>query len=101
MDNHNHAFFAWRKAVDDGLVCSGAQLIHIDQHSDLAQPRLYPTQKDIVDHDAVALYTNHVLHVGSFIKPAIQCGLIQHQEQIRSERSLLHANYSFFDQSGD
>lgn len=88
IDNHNHAFYCWRKACKDWLFVD-ADLVHIDQHSDLNEPSRYPESSDLESLENVAIYTNEVLQVGSFIKPALQCGLIASQQQFRTEWSVL------------
>ncbi|MBD3328241.1 hypothetical protein GF340_02960 [Candidatus Peregrinibacteria bacterium] len=89
FDNHNHAFFFWHLALANTRIMSGATLIHIDQHKDLRQPTQRP-QWSLTEHnlDEVFSYTNNVLNVGDFIKPALETGLIKSVHIIDSEKSL-------------
>ena len=73
MDNHNHAFYFWREALERGQIARGATLIHIDQHKDMRVPeRAYDDQslEDAFD------YTNFHLNVGNYIVPALQAGIV-------------------------
>ena len=74
MDNHNHAFYFWREAIEQGRLRPGATVIHVDQHRDTRLPeRLF---------DGVTLadafhYTNFHLNVGNYIVPAHHAGMIE------------------------
>ncbi|WP_101773618.1 peptide arginase family protein [Peptostreptococcus faecalis] len=69
FDNHNHAFFFWCKSLKEGRLKKGAALLHVDQHKDTREPSNYDV--DIEDIEDVKRYTNEILNVGSFIKPAL------------------------------
>ena len=69
FDNHNHSFYFWMKSLKKGLFTKGCTLVHVDQHKDTRVPPNYDV--DIDDLDDVFRYTNEVLNVGSFIKPAM------------------------------
>lgn len=69
FDNHNHAFYFWCKALNEGKFKEGIRLLHVDQHKDTREPENYDV--DIYNMEDVKRYTNEVLNVGSFIKPAI------------------------------
>ena len=73
FDNHNHAFFFWCQALKRGLMKRGQVLLHVDQHKDTRIPPDYDV--DIGDLEDVKRYTNEVLNVGSFIKPALHHGV--------------------------
>ena len=73
FDNHNHAFFFWCQALKRGLMKRGQVLLHVDQHKDTRIPPDYDV--DIGDLEDVKRYTNEVLNVGSFIKPALHHGI--------------------------
>ena len=73
FDNHNHAFFFWCQALNRGLMKRGQILLHVDQHKDTRIPPDYDV--NIGDLEDVKRYTNEVLNVGSFIKPAIHLGI--------------------------
>ncbi len=73
FDNHNHAFYFWCQALLKGSMKRGQVLLHVDQHKDTRIPPNYDV--DIDDIDDVKRYTNEVLNVGSFIKPAIHHGI--------------------------
>ena len=89
MDNHNHEFFFWWKALLSHGIKKSMPLIHIDQHSDLAVPHQYLEESELSDLNIIAIYTNEVLEVGNFIKAAQNCSLVWEDIQIRSEFSLL------------
>lgn len=76
FDNHNHAFFFWMACFQNGLFPTGSVLVHVDQHKDTREPDVY------LDGDPAAMpldqvfdYTQNVLNVGNFIKPALKIGL--------------------------
>ena len=69
FDNHNHSFYFWIKSLKEGLFNKGCKLVHIDQHKDMREPENYVV--DIENLDDVFRYTNYVLNVGNFIKPAL------------------------------
>ena len=70
FDNHNHSFYFWMRSLKEGLFTQGCILVHIDQHKDTRVPPDYDVNID--DLDDVFRYTNEVLNVGSFIKPAME-----------------------------
>lgn len=69
FDNHNHSFYFWIKSLKEGLFNKGCKLVHIDQHKDMREPENYAV--DVENIDDVFRYTNYVLNVGNFIKPAL------------------------------
>ncbi|MDU2688834.1 hypothetical protein GOD95_07470 [Paeniclostridium sordellii] len=69
FDNHNYSFYFWIKSLKEGLFNKGCKLVHIDQHKDMREPENYVV--DIENLDDVFRYTNYVLNVGNFIKPAL------------------------------
>ncbi|MCD6375334.1 MAG: UPF0489 family protein [Caldisericaceae bacterium] len=79
FDNHNHAFFFWMMCYKSGIIPSGSMLLHLDQHTDMWEPAGEPpfvlneklTLREVFD------YTNFVLNVGTFIKPALKLGLFK------------------------
>ena len=77
FDNHNHAYFFWMLGYLNGVIDSGKLLIHIDQHTDMREPEHYfPERLDkSVSLKEIFKYTNYTLNVGSFIRPALNCGL--------------------------
>jgi hypothetical protein len=60
-----------------GVIDSGKLLVHIDQHTDMREPERYFPEKlgKSVSLKEVFEYTNYTLNVGSFIRPALNCGL--------------------------
>ena len=93
IDNHNHAFscrwrsyFAWK-------LSRSSHLIHIDQHSDFADPSMFLSEfcQNIwvqIDQETIDRYTNEILTIASFIKPALDCGFIWVHDMILSEYAL-------------
>ena len=70
FDNHNHAFYFWAKSLLKGEFTKGCKLVHVDQHKDTREPENYDV--DVNNLKDVFRYTNEVLNVGSFIKPALK-----------------------------
>lgn len=90
VDNHNHAFAMWWRSFLAWKIQWWSKLIHIDQHSDLAEPEHYiDTSYEDINQQYVDLYTNDVLTIASFIKPAKKCGLICDYDMIMTEYKLL------------
>lgn len=77
FDNHNHAFFFWIAALQAGKMKKETVLVHVDQHHDTRDPQGYLDAGDParIDLRRVFRYTNFVLNVGNFIKPALQSNL--------------------------
>ena len=99
IDNHNHAFYCRYKSYREWILQRRSHLIHIDQHSDLNTLSLQGTkQSNMISKNMslsdIANYTNEVLDIASFIKPAKECGLISDYEMILTEYSLLQP-YNF------
>lgn len=85
FDNHNHSFYFWCKALNENLIKKGMTLVHVDQHKDTRVPDNYNV--DVYNMDDVFKYTNEVLNVGSFIKPALE-------KDIFSELIIVDSTYS-------
>jgi hypothetical protein len=89
FDNHNHAFFFWMAALKAGLITEGGPLLHVDQHSDMRDapaPFPQPVSEDSFLQNAFA-YTNRVLNVGNFIRPALERGLFSEVFIVNSSAS--------------
>ncbi|KPI46337.1 hypothetical protein GSQ54_16950 [Clostridioides difficile] len=86
FDNHNHAFYFWLKSMMNDEFTRGCKLVHVDQHKDTREPENYDV--DINNIEDVFRYTNEVLNVGSFIKPALQ-------HKIFSELIIIDSLYGF------
>ncbi len=86
FDNHNHAFYFWIKSLHQNQFTKGCKLVHVDQHKDTREPGNYDV--DIEDINDVFRYTNEVLNVGSFIKPALN-------HNIFSEVIIIDSSYGF------
>lgn len=86
FDNHNHAFYFWIKSLNQGIFNKGCKLVHIDQHKDMRDPESY--EVDINNIDDVFRYTNYVLNVGNFIKPALH-------HNVFSEAVIIDSTYGF------
>jgi len=73
FDNHNHAFFFWTFGLKQGLFYPGLPLVHVDQHSDMWTPDAFPvfSLEDPKVLDKAFYYTNYIINVGNFIKPAL------------------------------
>ena len=86
FDNHNHAFYFWIKSLKKGNFTKGCKLVHVDQHKDTREPDNYDV--DINNINDVFRYTNEVLNVGSFIKPALK-------HDVFSEVIIVDSSYGF------
>lgn len=86
FDNHNHSFYFWIKSLKKGMLKKGCKLVHIDQHKDMREPEDYNV--DVNNMDDVFRYTNYVLNVGNFIKPALH-------HDIFSEAVIIDSTYGF------
>lgn len=86
FDNHNHAFFFWAYAFKYRKLKKGLPLLHVDQHTDMREPVHYLHFKDENDIDLKTAfdYTNYVLNVGNFLKPALKAGLFSKVDIIDS-----------------
>lgn len=73
MDNHHFAYYAWHEARTMGYVENNARLIHIDQHPDNAPPDAPYRANSLEEH---ANYVKYILAIDSFIKPALESGLV-------------------------
>jgi hypothetical protein len=76
VDNHNHVFYFWHEAKEEGWIKDGATLVHVDQHKDMRKPERPLTKSESHDLKKVFNYTNSVLNVGNYILPAVEDGLI-------------------------
>ncbi len=93
-DNHNHVLAFWYEAFLDGTIEKGAELIHIDEHSDL-----WANKNDIhivenqdfaklprsEQDEKIYRFTNYECNVGNYIEPAIRDGLIGNIIRIENE----------------
>jgi hypothetical protein len=90
FDNHNHAlFFRYREYLTTHTLCS---LLHIDQHSDIKE-NSHQLPVDLLQTERsleVFRFVQRSTHVGNFIQPALQAGLISEMIPILSEYALKH-----------
>ncbi|SCI30746.1 MULTISPECIES: UPF0489 family protein [unclassified Romboutsia] len=86
FDNHNHALYFWMKSLNLNHFTKGCKLIHVDQHKDMREPINYDV--DLYNMKDVFRYTNKVLNVGNFIKPALKYGIF-------SEVIIIDSSYGF------
>ncbi len=95
IDNHNHAFSCRWISYLSQHIARGSHLIHIDQHSDYSDPSQYlsefiqETSPEKIWLQDIDTYTNEVLTIGSFIKPALDSGFCMSHDMILSEYALL------------
>ena len=89
FDNHNHVFYAWMEALKMGWFEKGATLVHMDEHFDAAEPVIPSDPRslergadqlnhwpiDLKDLEKVWRYTNEVLQIATYIKPALKLGM--------------------------
>lgn len=90
FDNHNHAFFFWMWALKSGKLKKGLPLVHVDQHSDFSEPEVQFCSEslDMIDLERVFKYTNEVLTVGNFVKPALDLNIFSRVERVDEELTL-------------
>lgn len=86
FDNHNHAIYFWAEAYSRWIIWKKSNLIHIDEHSDMRDPEIYPENLD--DLQEIFDYTNFILNVGNYIIPAQKLWLVWEIYQIRSEANI-------------
>ncbi len=87
FDNHNHALFFWAEALQNGHIAPQATLLHIDQHKDMREPAHYLDKKHRDNLEEIYHYTNYVLNVGNFIKPAVHLGIVGEVHLLDNEPS--------------
>jgi len=85
VDNHNHVFYFWYEALNKGVIQPGATLIHVDQHKDM-RPAPMPYQHENLE--SAFHYTNQVINVGNYIRPAVEEGLIEEVQLVTGESGL-------------
>ena len=73
FDNHNHVFYAWAEALKMGWFSKGATLVHMDEHFDASEAP--NADVDFSDLSDVWRYTNEVLQVATYIRPAMKLGI--------------------------
>ena len=88
VDNHNHVFYFWYLARNQGIISDGTLLYHIDEHADTRDPEKYLQKEEYKDLQKVFEYTNFALNVGNYIIPAQKEWLISEVVQIRGEGAL-------------
>ncbi|MEK7146077.1 MAG: UPF0489 family protein [Patescibacteria group bacterium] len=105
VDNHNHVFYFWYEALQQGILKPGATLIHVDQHKDMRVPESPLPSRDL---EAVFKYANEVLNVGNYIVPAHDDGLLskivlitgesdfEKQEGKEDDNKILNIDLDFF-----
>jgi len=98
VDNHNHVFYFWYLARNQGIISENALLYHIDEHADTRDPWEYLLKPESRDLQKVFDYTNYTLNVGNYIVPAEKEWLIWETIQIRGEDALEKYNSWVFSQ---
>ena len=88
FDNHNHAYYFWYLSRDKWSIQDGATLLHIDEHTDMADNKKHLLKPKSRDLQQVFEFTNYVLNVGDYIIPAQEEWLIWEVIQIRGEDSM-------------
>lgn len=97
-DNHNHALYFWYEALWSGQIQPGAQLIHIDEHSDLWEntqslPPLGTESPEAIDEFV------QWCEVGNYILPAMRNGLIGNIVRYENEYELDRATSFITDEN--
>ncbi len=91
FDNHNHAFYFWYLSKYNKIIKNNVVLFHIDEHSDMRNPKIYLKDNEISDLKKVFEFTNFNLNVGNYIVPAQRQGLIWEIVQVRSSKWIKNA----------
>lgn len=103
FDNHNHCFYFWVKSLTDDIIQKNSTLIHIDEHTDMREAELNTDYGFIMNwlwkEDnkellklAAFRYTNQILNVWNYIKPALECWIFSEVISITWEDSLDNFN---------
>lgn len=80
---HNQAFYLWHKAKYENCLGEPLDLFHFDAHSDIGGPRLFKKSLYFPErskNDYLRYYKDFAkneLGIGSFILPAVLCGLVK------------------------
>lgn len=85
VDNHNHVFYFWYEALEQGILQRGANLVHIDAHKDARVPEVLYEGRTL---EEAFRYTNEVLNVGNYIIPAQKEGLVGAVQFVTGEAAL-------------
>ncbi len=106
FDNHNHALYFWYEALSRGDISAWAELIHIDEHSDLWENENTIHSREL---EKVWEFTNFSCNVGNYILPAKKNGIIdkvtrieneyqvdEYRTYIPSDNSILNLDLDFF-----
>ena len=88
FDNHNHALFFWYKSFFENKIKKPSSLIHIDEHTDLRKPENMDISKYFNNLENIFYYTNYIVNVWNYIKPALKEWLIDEVIQIRSKENI-------------
>ncbi|RMD92600.1 MAG: hypothetical protein D6813_05625 [Calditrichaeota bacterium] len=74
FDNHNHAFCFWSWGLINRMIPPETLLIHVDSHTDMLNPPFYLVEEDLQTGELQTFfdYTNYVLNIATFIKPALK-----------------------------
>jgi hypothetical protein len=88
FDNHNHAFYFWFLARKIWLIRDNNILYHIDEHSDMRDPKNYLQKPNSYDLKEIFYYTNYFLNVWNYITPALKEWIISEVIQIRNSQNL-------------
>lgn len=86
FDNHNHAFYFWSEAINNWIIKSWATLVHIDEHSDMRESEVNLEENQNLQE--IFDYTNNILNVWNYIKPALRAGFISQVIQVQWEEAL-------------
>ena len=114
FDNHNHAFFFWIYSIAGWDISSPFNVIHVDEHSDMRESEIefekfildviwaddkwiatnfiseikkpWDVQKMLLD--ITYAYTNEVLNVWNYIRPAQKFNIIKELVPVQSETHL-------------
>lgn len=89
MDNHNHALYFWLEALQQKYIAMEVLLVHVDQHKDMRDPGTRLTAKELANPMDAFVFANTQVHVGSFIVPALESGLVRDVVMLDSDQSFV------------
>jgi len=90
VDNHNHVFYFWYEALEQGILKRGANLVHVDAHKDMRRPKKLFRGGNLAE---IFRYTNEELNVGNYIVPARGDGLIGEIQFVTGEAALEEGSF--------
>src|SRR5215472_9699272 len=98
LEEHHEAFLVWHYAIARQLMPASQNiLLHVDEHSDWATPRLRRSIESAGSTlSGIAAFTYAELDIGSFIWPAIYKGIFAEVYWMRNQHTMQLAQRRLF-----